>query len=174
MIVTDLAQLQVWVATTPIDMRKSFDSLSEVVRSFLGRDPLSGSLFVFRNQRGRLVKGEETGTAIFLEFRTEQPQNFRGEARQFAVYKGSSSFLRPGKESWRAWRPGRFNPVPDSSCLFAAISVPSVYSVVKKKNRETLPQSPSTPRHAEAGYLAWHKNRCGILTIVPLEHNVYK
>ena len=43
MIATDLAGLQVWVATTPVDMRKSFDSLAEVVRSFLGRDPLSGS-----------------------------------------------------------------------------------------------------------------------------------
>ena len=44
------------MATTPVDMRKSFDSLSEVVRSFLGRDPLSGSLFVFRNKGRQRVK----------------------------------------------------------------------------------------------------------------------
>jgi transposase len=56
MIATDLANVQVWVATTPIDMRKSFDGLAEVVRSFLGHDPLSGSLFVFRNKGGHLVK----------------------------------------------------------------------------------------------------------------------
>jgi transposase len=48
MIAGDLANVQVWVATTPVDMRKSFDGLAEVVRSFLGGDPLSGSLFVFR------------------------------------------------------------------------------------------------------------------------------
>lgn len=48
--------VQVWVATTPVDMRKSFDSLAEVVRSFLGKDPLSGSLFVFRNKGGHLMK----------------------------------------------------------------------------------------------------------------------
>lgn len=40
--IADLAGVQVWLATTPVDMRKSFDSLAEVVRSFLGRDPLSG------------------------------------------------------------------------------------------------------------------------------------
>lgn len=48
--------VEVWVATTPIDMRKSFDSLTEVVRKFLGRDPLSGNLFVFRNKSGQLLK----------------------------------------------------------------------------------------------------------------------
>ena len=52
MIVADLRDVQVWVATTPVDMRKSFDGLAEVVRSFLGHDPLSGSLFVFRNKGG--------------------------------------------------------------------------------------------------------------------------
>jgi IS66 Orf2 like protein len=50
------ANVQVWVATTPVDMRKSFDALAEVVRAFLGRDPHSGSLFVFRNKSGHLVK----------------------------------------------------------------------------------------------------------------------
>jgi transposase len=60
----------VWVATTPIDMRKSFDGLAEVVRSFLGHDPLSGSLFVFRNKGGQLVKvlwWDRDGLAIFYK-----------------------------------------------------------------------------------------------------------
>ena len=56
MLASPLTDVQVWIATTPVDMRKSFDSLAEVVRSFLGHDPLSGSLFVFRNKRGQLVK----------------------------------------------------------------------------------------------------------------------
>jgi transposase len=70
MIATDLAHVQVWVATTPVDMRKSFDSLAEVVRSFLGRDPLSGNLFVFRNQGGQLVKvlwWDQDGLAIYYK-----------------------------------------------------------------------------------------------------------
>ena len=48
--------VQVWLATVPVDMRKSFDGLAEVVRAFLGHDPLSGSLFVFRNRSAQRVK----------------------------------------------------------------------------------------------------------------------
>ncbi|TWU00433.1 IS66 Orf2 like protein [Botrimarina colliarenosi] len=70
MIAADLANTQVWVATTPIDMRKSFDGMAEVVRSFLGHDPLSGSLFVFRNKGGHLVKvlwWDRDGLAIYYK-----------------------------------------------------------------------------------------------------------
>ena len=42
--------VRVWVAVEPVDMRKGFDGLAEVVRAFLGHDPLSGSMFVFRNR----------------------------------------------------------------------------------------------------------------------------
>lgn len=38
------------------DMRKSFDGLSGLVRTELGGDPLSGSLFVFCNRRRTMVK----------------------------------------------------------------------------------------------------------------------
>jgi transposase len=47
---------QVWIAITPVDMRKSFDGLAEVVRSFLGHDPLGGNVFVFRNRSSERVK----------------------------------------------------------------------------------------------------------------------
>lgn len=47
---------QVWIATQPVDMRKSFDGLAEVVRTFLGHDPLSGNLFVFRNKSSERLK----------------------------------------------------------------------------------------------------------------------
>lgn len=56
MIAGKIQGVQVWVATMPVDMRKSFDSLAEMVRSRLGHDPLSGHLFVFRNRGGHLVK----------------------------------------------------------------------------------------------------------------------
>lgn len=38
------------------DMRKSFDGLCGIIRSDLGVDPLSGSLFVFVNRRRSMVK----------------------------------------------------------------------------------------------------------------------
>ncbi|MCC6493621.1 MAG: IS66 family transposase, partial [Pirellulales bacterium] len=47
-----------------------FDGLAEVVRSFLGHDPLSGSLFVFRNKGGHLVKilwWDRDGLAIYYK-----------------------------------------------------------------------------------------------------------
>jgi transposase len=68
--ITPLTGVQVWVATTPVDMRKSFDSLAEVVKNFLGQDPLSGHLFVFRNKGGQLVKilwWDEGGLAIYYK-----------------------------------------------------------------------------------------------------------
>lgn len=62
--------VQVWLATTPVDMRKSFDGLAEVVRAFLGQDPLSGNLFVFRNKSAQRVKvlwWDREGLAIFYK-----------------------------------------------------------------------------------------------------------
>lgn len=70
MISANLHNVQVWLATTPVDMRKSFDGLAEVVRSFLGQDPLSGSLFVFRNRGGHRVKilwWDRDGLAIYYK-----------------------------------------------------------------------------------------------------------
>lgn len=48
--------VRIYVCLTPMDMRKSFDSLAAVVREGLGYDPLSGHLFVFRSRRGDRVK----------------------------------------------------------------------------------------------------------------------
>ena len=61
---------QIWIATAPVDMRKSFDGLAEVVRAFLGQDPLSGNLFVFRNKAGHRVKilwWDRDGLAIYYK-----------------------------------------------------------------------------------------------------------
>ncbi len=46
----------IWLATRATDLRKSFDSLAELIRQQLGGDPLSGQLFVFRNKRADRVK----------------------------------------------------------------------------------------------------------------------
>ena len=64
------ADVKVWVATTPVDMRKSFDTLAAVVEKFLGQDPQSGSLFVFRNKGGHLAKvlwRDREGWAIYYK-----------------------------------------------------------------------------------------------------------
>jgi transposase len=50
------SSVRIWLATQATDLRKSFDSLAEVIRQQLGGDPLSGQLFVFRNKRADRVK----------------------------------------------------------------------------------------------------------------------
>ena len=62
--------IQVWLATAPVDMRRSFDGLAEHVRAFLGHDPLSGSMFVFRNRSSERVKilwWDRDGLAIYYK-----------------------------------------------------------------------------------------------------------
>ena len=56
MMVSLPTSVRIWLATRATDLRKSFDSLAELVRQQLAGDPLSGQLFVFRNKRGDRVK----------------------------------------------------------------------------------------------------------------------
>jgi transposase len=61
---------KVFLCLTPADMRKSFDGLSELVRTGLGGDPLSGHLFVFRNKRGdrlKLLYRDSDGLAVWAK-----------------------------------------------------------------------------------------------------------
>jgi transposase len=48
--------VRVYVATTPVNMRRSFDGLMAQVRSVLALDPLSGHVFAFINRRRNHVK----------------------------------------------------------------------------------------------------------------------
>ncbi len=60
---------RIWICTAPQDGRKSFDGLQAVVTSDLGRDPLSGDLYVFRNKRGdrlKILAWQGDGFALYL------------------------------------------------------------------------------------------------------------
>ena len=60
---------RIWVCVDPIDGRKSFDGLAAVVSTHLGRDPLSGDLFVFKNRRGdrlKILAWQGDGFALYL------------------------------------------------------------------------------------------------------------
>jgi len=56
------------------DMRKGFDALCGVVRSQMGRDPLSGEVFIFMNQSRRTLKllHWERGGLVLYHKRLEQ------------------------------------------------------------------------------------------------------
>lgn len=47
---------RIFLAAQPVDMRRSFDGLAEIVRHQLEEDPLSGHLFIFTNRRKNRLK----------------------------------------------------------------------------------------------------------------------
>jgi transposase len=62
--------VRIFLCTRHADLRKSFDGLAQMVREFLGADPLSGHLFVFRNKRGdriKLLYWDSDGLAIWYK-----------------------------------------------------------------------------------------------------------
>jgi transposase len=64
------SSVQIYVATEPADMRRSFDGLSGLARSVVGKDPMSGHLFVWFNRRGdqvRVLFWDRTGFAILAK-----------------------------------------------------------------------------------------------------------
>jgi transposase len=48
--------VRVYVATAPMNLRKSFEGLSNEVRTTLAADPLSGHVFLFLNRTRTMVK----------------------------------------------------------------------------------------------------------------------
>jgi transposase len=60
---------RIWVYLQPQDGRKGMDGLAAVVRTHLGRDPLGGDLFVFRNRRRdrlKILAWQGDGFALYL------------------------------------------------------------------------------------------------------------
>jgi transposase len=48
--------VKIYVATQPVDARKSFDGLAALVEAEFGLSPLSGHVFVFLNRRGHVAQ----------------------------------------------------------------------------------------------------------------------
>jgi transposase len=62
--------VRIFVSTKPVDMRRSFDGLFELVQSTIRQDPYSGALFLFRSRRGNVIKAlwwDLDGWAIFAK-----------------------------------------------------------------------------------------------------------
>jgi transposase len=50
------SSVRIFVCLEPQDMRRSFDTLSLVVKQYFGQDPNSGALYCFVNKRANRLK----------------------------------------------------------------------------------------------------------------------
>lgn len=48
--------MRLLVAVEPVDFRRGIDGLAQVCRDVLSAEPLSGTVFIFRNRRGTAIK----------------------------------------------------------------------------------------------------------------------
>jgi transposase len=73
-VITPPAGAQVFLATTPVDMRRGIFGLAALVEKGFGVSPFSGALYVFRGKRGDAVKilaWDGSGMCLFAK-RLEQ------------------------------------------------------------------------------------------------------
>lgn len=115
--------LRIYVATTPADLRKSFDGLSAAVAQIIGQDPTSGHLFVFRNRRGdqiRVLFWDRTGYCIIAKRlargRFHLPLPASPDARHIEVDAAELGLLLEGIDLSDAQRRKRFRLLPRPPC----------------------------------------------------------
>ena len=61
---------RIFMAVTPVDMRRSFSGLCAIIAETPGANPLGGDLFLFRGKRSDRVKAmiwDRTGLAIWYK-----------------------------------------------------------------------------------------------------------
>jgi transposase len=62
--------MRVWAYAAPTDMRKSYEGLGAIVRNELGRDIMTGELYLFTNarrSRAKVLLFDGTGLAIYMK-----------------------------------------------------------------------------------------------------------
>ena len=70
-------RVRIVVATKPVDFRKGHDGLVAYVKSALGRDPFTGTVFVFRAKRpDRLKLVYWDGTGLVMVYKRLEEQGF--------------------------------------------------------------------------------------------------
>ena len=82
-----------------VDMRKSFDGLVGLVEAVLREDPLAGTVYVFFNRRGTILKSvywDRTGYCLFAK-RLEQGRfTLPGEGGKQALSERAFALLLDG------------------------------------------------------------------------------
>lgn len=111
--------VRIYVATHPVSLRKSFDGLMNEVRSVLGKNPMSGHVFVFLNRRKTMVKLLiwTRGGFTILHKRLERGKfAFRDQVNSggasVQIEEHELAMLLEGIDTRKAKRSIRWNPPP--------------------------------------------------------------
>jgi transposase len=106
------SSVRIFLCVTPVDMRRSFDSLAENVRQMLGEDPLSGHLFIFRNKeetKMKILYWDRDGFAIWYKRLEKGRFNLpRSGGRGLEVDLTELSMMLTGLESSTLLRQERY------------------------------------------------------------------
>jgi transposase len=111
-------RIAVYACTAPIDMRKQYDTLTAVVTQNLGRDPLSGDIFVFvgkTRKRAKVLWWDGTGLCLLCKrlekgrfvapWLTRQDEPLRWTMSELALFLEGSEFVGQMPLSPPPWSP---------------------------------------------------------------------
>ena len=108
------APTRILLSTSPADFRKSIDGLAALVELHLHEAPLSGTMFVFRNQRGNGLKLRLWSSGGFLlVYKRLDRGRFRvpdGDGDRLTLSPAEIGAILEGIDLTRAKRLSRWNP----------------------------------------------------------------
>ncbi|HEX9803598.1 MAG TPA: IS66 family insertion sequence element accessory protein TnpB [Gammaproteobacteria bacterium] len=108
--------VRIFVASVPVDLRRSFDGLAALVQEVIGEDPFSGHLFVFRNRLGHRVKilfWDRTGFCLWYKRLEQGVFRFPAEAaRSWEIEASELMLLLEGIELAGSRRQRRYRRTP--------------------------------------------------------------
>jgi transposase len=90
---------KIYAYSGPVDMRKGFLGLEGLVRGTLGKDPLTGDIFVFVNRSGTHLKcllWDRTGFIIVYKKLEHGKFRFHGRTEQLELDEQRLSLLLDG------------------------------------------------------------------------------
>lgn len=112
--------VRVYVATTAVDMRNSFDGLATKTREALGHEPMTGHLFVFFNRPRTITKllfWDRSGWCVFakrLERGTFHPPVPSEDAKSVELEAAELALILEGIDLRGAKRRTRWTPKEDA------------------------------------------------------------
>lgn len=114
--------VRIYVATAPANLRKSFEGLSNEVRTTLTADPVSGHIFLFLNRRRTQVKllVWTRGGFTIVHKRLERgrftfPERVTEDAARVEIDAHELAMLLEGLEAATARSAVRWSPPPEAA-----------------------------------------------------------